>query len=56
VVVCHAGALNTTRAQARQKGADTAGGTIRAIPPWVDGEGVAFEFVLPADPSPFVDA
>jgi signal transduction histidine kinase len=26
------------------------GGTIRAISPYVDGEGAAFEFVLPADP------
>jgi signal transduction histidine kinase len=27
------------------------GGTIRAISPWVDGQGVAFEFILPADPA-----
>jgi signal transduction histidine kinase len=26
------------------------GGTIRAISPWLDGEGVAFEFVLPPEP------
>ena len=26
------------------------GGTIRAVSPWVDGEGVAFEFELPANP------
>jgi len=26
------------------------GGTIRAISPYVDGEGAAFEFVIPADP------
>jgi len=29
---------------------DRHGGTIRAISPYVDGEGAAFEFVLPADP------
>jgi signal transduction histidine kinase len=26
------------------------GGSIRAISPYIDGEGVAFEFDLPADP------
>jgi signal transduction histidine kinase len=26
------------------------GGSIRAISPWVDGEGAAFEFTIPADP------
>ena len=28
------------------------GGTIRAISPYVDGEGAAFEFILPRDPAP----
>jgi len=28
------------------------GGTIRAVSPWVDGRGAAFEFELPADPRP----
>jgi signal transduction histidine kinase len=28
------------------------GGSIRAISPYVDGEGAAFEFTIPADPKP----